>query len=219
MKKTAIILGATGLTGSLLLDRLVEDDKYGTIKLFSRRSCGKTSPKIREFTGDVIRLEQFREDFTGDVVFCCVGTTSAKTRDRNVYRDIDYGIPVKAARLARDNGIPAFLVISSLGSSPRSRIFYSRTKGEMERDVMALGVPHTYILRPSLILGKRDERRTTEGIAAVVMRLIRPLMTGWARRYRAIKASTIARAMIRLAEELPPEPVVDSCRIQELGTF
>ena len=219
MKKTAIILGATGLTGSLLLDRLVEDDKYGTIKLFSRRSCGKTSPKIREFTGDVIRLEQFREDFTGDVVFCCVGTTSAKTRDRNVYRDIDYGIPVKAARLARDNGIPAFLVISSLGSSPRSRIFYSRTKGEMERDVMALGVPHPYILRPSLILGKRDERRTTEGIAAVVMRLIRPLMTGWARRYRAIKASTIARAMIRLAEELPPEPVVDSCRIQELGTF
>ena len=219
MKKTAIILGATGLTGSLLLDRLVEDDKYGTIKLFSRRSCGKTSPKIREFTGDVIRLEQFREDFTGDVVFCCVGTTSAKTRDRNVYRDIDYGIPVKAARLARDNGIPAFLVISSLGSSPRRRIFYSRTKGEMERDVMALGVPHTYILRPSLILGKRDERRTTEGIAAVVMRLIRPLMTGWARRYRAIKASTIARAMIRLAEELPPEPVVDSCRIQELGTF
>lgn len=217
MGKTAIILGATGLTGGLLLEQLVEDEAYASVKVFSRRPCGIASPKIREYIGDVLQLEQFREDFSGDVVFCCVGTTSSKTRDRTIYRDIDYGIPVKAARMAKEEGIPAFLVVSALGSNPRSRIFYNRTKGEMERDVLGQGLPHTCILRPSLIVGKRAEKRLAERIGAVVLRLMRPLLVGRARKYRSIEAASIARAMIRLAEEKPPGPVVDSDRIEELG--
>jgi aspartate-semialdehyde dehydrogenase len=93
-QKTAIIIGATGLTGRLLLTRLVADDSYTSIKLFSRRVSGNKSPKIKEFIGDVLQLESFKNDFTADEVFCCIGTTSAKTKDRTVYKAIDFGIPL-----------------------------------------------------------------------------------------------------------------------------
>lgn len=217
-QRTAIILGATGLTGRLLLDRLAGDDRYGEIKLFSRRTSGHPSPKIREYIGDILQLEPFSKDFTADVVFCCVGTTSSKTSDRSIYRAIDYGIPYHAARLAGENGIPSFLVISSIGANPGSRIFYTRTKGEMEEAVLAQEVPHTYILRPSLILGDRNERRWTEEAGAVIMRSLRFLMGGRLRNYRPIEAATIASAMIHLDQLRPALKIIHSARIQELGS-
>ena len=216
-KRTAIVLGASGLTGRHLLERLVADDRYGEVRLFSRRNSGHSSPKIREYIGDILHLEQFREDFRADVVFCCVGTTSSKTGDRNLYRAIDYGIPFHAARLASENGIPAFLVISSIGADPKSRVFYTRTKGEMEEAVLSLQIPHTYILRPSLILGDRKERRWTEEAAAVIMKSARFLMTGRLRNYRPIEAATIASAMIHLDQARPDMKIIPSARIQEFG--
>lgn len=215
-RKTAILLGATGLTGNLLLHRLMADDRYATIKLFSRKPSGITSPKIKEFTGDVLQLDRFKGDFTADEVFVCVGTTSSKTKDRAVYRDIDFGIPHAAARLARENNIPAFLVISSMGANPRSKIFYSRTKGEMEQAVLGEKIPHTYILRPSLILGKRNESRIGEGIASVVMKVASPLLAGGMKKYRAIEADCIAAAMISLAGSRPQTRIVSSDMLQEL---
>ncbi len=217
-QRSAIVLGATGLTGGLLLDRLAADDRYGEVRLFSRKSSNHPSPKIREYIGDILQLEQFRDDFTADVVFCCVGTTSSKTRDRNIYRAIDYGIPFHAARLAKKNDIPSYLVISSIGANSKSRIFYTRTKGEMEEAVLAQDIPHTYILRPSLILGNRNERRWTEEVSGVIMQSVRFLMTGRLRNYRPIEAATIASAMIRLDQERPGLKIVHSARIQELGS-
>ncbi len=218
-QKTAILLGATGLTGRLLLDRLIADDNYSCIKLFSRRASGNSSTKIKEFIGDVIQLEQFQNDFTADVVFCCVGTTSAKTKDRVVYRAIDYGIPVTASKLAKENKIPTFLVISSMGANAGSRIFYSRTKGEMEHAVLDQKIPHTYILRPSLILGERGERRMGESIGASFMKLSSPLLLGKAKKYRAINADAIAAAMIILAKSEYQEQIVPSDVIQVLSNI
>ena len=108
---TAIILGATGLTGRLLLNKLIADDSYASIKLFSRKSSGNNSPKVEEFIGDLLQLEHFKNEFIADEVFCCIGTTSAKTRDRTIYKAIDYGIPHEAAKLARENYIPTFMAI------------------------------------------------------------------------------------------------------------
>jgi len=216
-KKTAIILGATGLTGSLLLKDLITDDSYSEIKLFSRRATGIDSPKIKEFIGDVIQLENFRDDFTADEVYCCIGTTSAKTKDRAVYRDIDFGIPVKAARLARENKITTFLVISTMGASAQSKVFYSRTKGEMEQAVLDQKIPNTYILRPSLILGERGERRITENVGALVMKAIDPILRGKAEKYRAIEASIIAAALIELAASDHGTQIVPSDVIQFYG--
>jgi uncharacterized protein YbjT (DUF2867 family) len=216
-KKTAIILGATGLTGSLLLERLITDESYSTIKLFSRRTSGNPSPKIREYMGDILQLERFRNDFTADVVYCCVGTTSAKTKDRTSYKAIDFGIPVAAAKLAKENGVPTFLVISTMGADKRSKIFYSRTKGEMEQVVLDQKIPNTYIIRPSLILGDRHERRMAETAGAFIMKLAGALLVGKLKKYRAIDADRIAAAMITLAESKPDIRIVKSDILQELG--
>jgi len=216
-QKTAIILGATGLTGSLLLSRLIEDASYSTIKLFSRRPSGNPSPKIKEFIGDMLHLEQFRNDFTADVVFCCVGTTSAKTKERTIYKAIDFGIPFAAAKLAKENSIPTFLVISSMGANSKSRIFYSRTKGEMEQAVLDQRIPHTYIIRPSLILGDRSESRMAENAGAFIMKTVSTLMVGKLKKYRAIEADRIAAAMIDLEQSKPDIRIVESDILQELG--
>ena len=113
MKKTAIILGASGLTGGLLLKKLIVDDRYESINLFSRSSIKGLPNKVKQYIGDLLELEQFKNDFTGDEVYCCIGTTAKKTPDKSLYRDIDYGIPVAAAKLAKANRINTFLVIFS----------------------------------------------------------------------------------------------------------
>ena len=217
-QKTAILLGATGLTGRLLLTRLVADDSYVSIKLFSRRASGNKSPKIKEFIGDTLQLESFKNDFTADEVFCCIGTTSAKTKDRTVYKAIDFGIPFTASKLAKDNNIPTFLVISSMGANTKSNIFYSRTKGEMEQAVLSQNIPNTYILRPSLIMGERDQRRIGERVGAVLLKLTSVFLVGRLKKYRAIEADCIASAMIHLATSKPDMQIVSSDNIQELGT-
>ena len=136
MNKTAIILGASGLTGGLLLEKLIVDDRYESIKLFSRSSIKGLPNKVKQYIGDLLELEQFKNDFTGDEVYCCIGTTAKKTPDKSLYRDIDYGIPVAAAKLAKANRINTFLVISAMGANKKSNIFYNRTKGEMEQEVL-----------------------------------------------------------------------------------
>lgn len=214
-QKTAIILGGTGLTGSLLLNRLLADSSYSSIKLFSRKTSGTNSPKIKEFIGDMFQLEQFSQDFTADEVYCCIGTTSALTRDRDVYRAIDFGIPVAAARLAKVNRIPTFLVMSSMGANAKSKIFYSRTKGEMEQAVLDQVIPHTYILRPSLILGDRNEKRFGENAGAIFLKSAHIFLRGSLKKYRAIHADCIAAAMINISKTLPDLQIVPSDLIQE----
>ena len=156
-QKTAIILGATGLTGGLLLEKLIDDPNYKTIKIFTRRSTNNTSPKIKEYVIDLLALENYKADFTADEVFCCIGTTSSKTKDKSIYKKIDFGIPATAAKLAKENHIETFVVISAMGANKNSRVFYNKTKGEMEQAVLNQQIKHTYILRPSL--NKRRSKR------------------------------------------------------------
>lgn len=198
-KESAILLGATGLVGSHLLERLLEDEHYSQVKVFSRRPVGLSHPKLTEVLIDLFELENYREEFTADVVFVCIGTTRKKTPDLETYKKVDYGIPYTAAKLASRNGIKKFLVVSALGADAGSRIFYSRTKGEMEEAVLAQKIPKTYIFQPSLITGDRKETRMGESAGEKIMKVVNPLLFGSWKKYRSIKASTIAASMHRVA--------------------
>jgi uncharacterized protein YbjT (DUF2867 family) len=213
--KTAIILGATGLTGSLLLKKLLKDPAFEKIKLFSRSSAAENSPKIEEHLIDMFQLEKHSEAFTADVVFCCIGTTKAKTPDTETYKKIDYGIPVTAARLSKQNGIDTFIVISALGADENSSIFYNKTKGEMQRDVLKQNIQNTYILQPSLIVGDRAENRFGEKIATFFMKAFGFLVP---KKYKMIKAETIAEAMLILAKEDYSEKIITSEKIKKIAT-
>ncbi|QXP67888.1 NAD(P)H-binding protein [Polaribacter sp. AHE13PA] len=199
MKKTAIILGATGLTGNHILHKLIEDKNYETIKLFSRSKIDGLPKKVKQFIGNILDLTQFKANFTADEVYCCIGTTAKKTPDKTLYKKIDYGIPVAAAKLSKENNITTFLVVSAMGANAKSTVFYNKTKGEMERDVLKQNIINTFILRPSLIGGERKESRILEKIGLVVIKIIQPLFIGKLKEYKIIDAENIAQAMINLA--------------------
>ncbi|MEO0525589.1 MAG: nucleoside-diphosphate sugar epimerase [Bacteroidota bacterium] len=215
--KTAILLGATGLTGTFLTHILLGDHRYVKVKSFSRSPIGFSHPKLEEYLVDVLELKNNEGDFIGDEVFCCVGTTKDKTPNKNAYKKIDYGIPVSAARLCKDKNMKTFIVISSLGADAKSPVFYNRTKGEMEEEVIGLQVAKTHILRPSLISGSRKERRVGEWLAKQMMKAVDPLLLGSLKKYRSIGPNAIAKSMVWLANTDYEHVYVESDQIHRIS--
>jgi uncharacterized protein YbjT (DUF2867 family) len=217
MGKLAIILGATGLTGGQLLNYVLSDSYYEKVLVFGRRPLGINHPKLEEHILDLFQLRNKEEIFKSDVVFCCVGTTKAKTPNKATYKDIDYGIPVAAAELSKKNNIQCFVVMSSLGANANSPIFYNRIKGEMELAVLALEIPQTYVLQPSLIMGKRNEFRLGEALFKGLMHFINPLLIGQFRRYQSIQSTTLALAMAVLPKSIRLSGIIPSNIIKDIA--
>ncbi len=216
-EKTAIVLGATGLTGGILLRELLEDPRYGKILVFSRSPLEVSHPRLEVHLGDLLSMSDFKSDFEADEVFCCIGTTKAKTPDKELYRAIDFGIPVSAARLCSERGINTFLVMSSLGANSGSSVFYSRIKGEMEEAVLKQGIPYTYIMQPSIIGGQRDEKRPGELLAKKLFAVLNYILVGPLKKYRSIPPEDIARAMIWLANNKYSVKRIESDKIKEIA--
>lgn len=211
--KTAIIIGASGLTGSRVLSQLLEDPRYDHIKTFSRKSGNVTHTKLQEFVVDLTMPETFKEKFTGDEVYCCIGTTRKKTPDTETYRSIDIGIPLMAARLGKENGIKKMAVISAIGANKKSRFIYNRIKGEMEEAVLKEGPECVYILRPSFIGGKRMEKRAGESVGLALFRIFKPLFIGPMKKYAVVEADQIARRMIEEVNSDRPSAIIESDQI------
>ncbi len=216
--KTAIILGATGLTGGYLLNILLKDPEYSKIILFSRSSVGFQHEKLEEHLVDLFELEKYKETFVADEVFCCIGTTKSKTPDNETYKKIDLGIPVTAAKLCRQNNIEKFLVISALGADANSSVFYNKVKGEMQHQVLEQGISKTYIFQPSLIAGDREEKRFFENLAIKSFKVLNKLMIGSLRKYRSIHPETIAKAMHICAKNGYSKILIESDEIQEIAS-
>ncbi|MCO5724414.1 NAD(P)H-binding protein [Robiginitalea marina] len=216
-KKKAIVLGATGLVGGILTRRLLEDGRYGEVLVFARRPMGLAHPKLKVVVADLLELAGQETQFTADEVYCCVGTTRAKTPDRTLYAAVDKGIPVAAAKLCVARGIPSLFVVSALGADTASRFFYNRVKGEMEEAVLKQGLPRAVFLQPSLIGGARKENRPAERVARALMGILAPLMVGPLSRARIISASDIADAMLWLANHPGGGPRITSEHIRALA--
>ena len=197
--KTAIILGATGLTGGYVLNALLDDNRYSKVILFSRSSVEIKHEKLKEILVDMFHLERYKSQFLADEVFCCVGTTKAKTPDKEQYKEIDYGIPVTVARICKEQQIPSLLIISALGANPNSSLFYSRLKGVMEKDVEEEQLEKVHFLQPSLISGKRKEFRLGEWFMKQLMKILNLVLVGPLDKYKSIHPKVIATAMIWLA--------------------
>lgn len=214
MERVAIILGITGVSGTELAKKLLEDARYSQVISIHRRPSGIEHPKFKEYVGS---LKEYPQKITADVLFCCVGTTQAKTPDKEVYRAVDYGIPLQAARFCYTNGIPNLIIISALGANANSLFFYNRIKGEMERDVQDIGVKNTYFLQPSLITGERQETRKGEYMMKQFMKLINPILLGNFKKYRSIHPESIVKAMIKLDQDGYQRSRIPSDEIQNLA--
>jgi uncharacterized protein YbjT (DUF2867 family) len=215
----AVLLGATGLVGGHCLELLLGDAEYGRVVVLGRRASGRAHPRLDERVGDVERLlDEHASGFGGADVFCCVGTTIRAAGSQEAFRRVDHDLPVHAARVASGAGARHFLLVSAAGADAGSRVFYNRVKGETEAAVAALPFAGVALLRPSLLLGNRAERRPAEALAQKVAPLLSPLLRGGLRKYRAIHAATVAAALVRLAKEgVRGTVVVESDQIERLG--
>lgn len=191
----ATIIGATGLIGGHLLDMLLNDASFTTVRILIRRPLEISHPKLEKKLVDFSDMESFRLALEGtDVIFCCIGTTMKKMKgDQAAYRKVDYDIAVNAAKLGKANGCEKFVLVSAVGADSKSRNFYLRLKGETEEAVQASGIESVYILRPSLLIGNRKEFRAGEKLAIWLMPLFSFLLPA---KYKPVKASDVARAMI-----------------------
>ncbi len=199
MAKTALVVGATGLIGKELVQRLLFSEEYSTVKVLVRRKMDIVHPKLISIVVDFDHIQNYASDIYGDVFFSCLGSTKSKTPDKKEYYKIDHDYPLLLARIAYDNYINEFHLISSIGANPDSRIFYVRMKGETERDISAIPFKTIHIYRPSLLTGNRKEKRVMEKIGLIMWKLINPILLGALRKYRSISDKTIAIAMIKNA--------------------
>lgn len=195
---TVALLGATGLVGRHCLDLLASDRAFERVEVIARRKFAEaTAPRIEAHIVDVEHLEERPDLFRVDEVICALGTTIKTAGSKARFRDVDYGIPLTAAKLALKEGARHFLLVSALGADAHSRIFYNRVKGELEDALRTLGFRSVTIVRPSLLLGEREEFRLGEEIA----KRLAWIVPG---KYRPIHARAVAAALVRCAKEDVP---------------
>jgi uncharacterized protein YbjT (DUF2867 family) len=216
--RRAILLGATGLVGGHCLDLLLEDDAYLSVVSLGRRKTAREHAKLEEHAVDFERLEDYAQLISGDDLFCCLGTTIKKAGSQAAFRQIDFTYVKESARIASENGAEQFLLVSALGASVRSRIFYNRTKGEVEAAVAKFPFRGVQVFRPSLLLGERAEYRAGERLAEKAMKVFSILLVGSMRKYRPVQARAVAGAMIKVAKRRPAGVnVFESDRIAEIA--
>jgi uncharacterized protein YbjT (DUF2867 family) len=200
MGKTALVLGATGLVGSALVEQLISSDAYDKVILFLRRSSGKQSEKLVEHIIDFDDPESWMHLVKGDVLFSAFGTTIKKAGSQENQFRIDYTYQYQFAEVAKNNGVATCVLVSSAGADSKSKLFYSRMKGQLDDAVQKLGFENLVILKPSVLVGQRSETRLGETLGIVLGRLFTRLPG--LQKYRPIEASIVARAMIKGASGL-----------------
>lgn len=193
----AIIAGATGLIGNSLLSQLLDHPEFTKVTAVVRKKIPLMHPKLVQLVVDFDQLEKHEQQIKGDVVFCALGTTKSKTPDPLQYRKIDYQYPLDIAFIAHQNGATQYHLVSAMGASEKSAIFYSRLKGEVECDLKSIPFKAIHIYRPSLLDGDRKEHRNAEGIMIQLMRILNPLLIGGLKKYRSIKIEKVASAMLK----------------------
>jgi uncharacterized protein YbjT (DUF2867 family) len=199
--KTALLIGATGLVGSQLLLALLADDRFDHVISFGRRKTGEDHPKLLEHAIDFDAPASWSSLVKGDIAFSSLGTTLKQAGSQAAQKKVDYDYPFEFAKAAKSNGVASYVLVSAAGSDPGSRMFYSRIKGELDRDVQKLGFQRVRIMRPSLLGGQRASARAGEKVGSVVLGALNAI--GVARKYREIPAEVVAKAMIHAA--LDPE--------------
>ena len=196
--RTALVFGATGLVGRYLVEELIMNMKYTSVKVFTRRPLEVEHIKVIEKVVDVESVDSYSDEIRGDDLFICLGTTIKKAGSVSRVEELDRVMPVKIASIALKNGVKRIAVVSAIGARSSAGNFYNRIKGLMEEDIIKLGFGRTIIVRPSMLLGKRSEFRLMETIGKGVMKGLSFIFSGKLRIYRAVHGRVVARAMITL---------------------
>ncbi|MDC0926318.1 NAD(P)H-binding protein [Candidatus Pelagibacter sp.] len=214
--KTALLFGSSGLVGGHLLNQLINDNKYSKIKLFIRKDPEISDPKVEVIKTNFNNLQNHKEDIKGDDCFFSIGTTKQNSPDKNEYRRVELDMPKEIAQIAKLNSVNSFVFVSSGYADPKSSGDYLKFKGEVEEELKKLNFPKLGIMRPSFLLGDRKEKRIGEKIGIFIFKLFSPLFLGPIKKMKPIHSATVAKAMIRTANENLEKNIFESNEIAEL---
>jgi uncharacterized protein YbjT (DUF2867 family) len=210
MLKTALVLGATGLVGKTLVEQLCKDHRYQTVTCLVRKplsidffcanaDSANSADKIQPIVVDFENLQDYQGYFGCQHIYVCLGTTIKKAGSKGAFRKVDFEYVHVAAQLARAQRAVSFVWISSVGANAKSTNFYLRVKGELENAIIGMsGLDNASAVRPSLLLGERDNIRPAEKFASILSPFLSPLLLGGLSKYKPVEAATVAAQMIRL---------------------
>ena len=214
--RTALVFGSSGLVGRHLLNQLIKDDNYNKIKIFVRSEPEINHSKVEIIKTDFNNLENHKEEIKGNDCFFCIGTTKKNSPNKDEYQRIELDIPKEIAKIAKSNSVNSFIFVSALYANLKSSGDYVRFKGLVEEELKELNFPKLAILRPSFLMGDRKEKRAGEKIGIFVFKLLSPLLLGPLKKMRPIHSETVAKAMIRAANENLEKNIFESNEIDEL---
>jgi uncharacterized protein YbjT (DUF2867 family) len=216
-QKKALVFGATGLVGNLLVEELKSFEKYSCIRIFVRQPL-ELGGTIDQVVTDFTDMQKLRESLEGDDIFICLGTTIKKAGSIESMEKIDRDLPVMIAEEARKAGVGRIAVVSSIGADPKSKNYYLRIKGEMEEGILSAAFDRTVIVRPSILLGERKEKRAGESAGKIVMKVVSPVLTGKLLKYRAIHGRDVALAMIKLIGQANDKMIYESDELLRIAS-
>lgn len=201
MSFSVTLLGATGLIGQHLLTLLLADNEVSSIICVSRRPLDTQADKLTTIITPLDKLQEHPDAFQSDQLICCLGTTIKTAGSKSAFRQVDYGYVCEAAQLAKQQGTTQMQVISAVGADSQSPFFYNKVKGEMEEALQIIGFDSLHIIRPSLLLGERPERRLAEDLSKPFTRILSPLLVGHLKRYQPINGSDVAKKMLSICKQ------------------
>ena len=205
-KKTAIVIGATGLIGKQLVKLLINDTDFDKIKVFVRRTIGISNPKIEEYIIDFNNLTSCEDKIKGDVLFSTLGTTIKQAGSKENQYLVDFTYQYEIAKIASDNGVKNYTLVSSSGANPKSKVFYSRIKGELDDAIKRLSFSRIKIFKPSLLIGQRQDKRIGEKIGEKVLKVV--TVIPFLKKYKAIQGKEVAQAMINVENDSNKSPLL-----------
>ena len=213
--KTALLFGSSGLVGGHLFNQLIKDINYSKIKLFVRTDAEISDPKVEIIKTDFNNLQNHKEDIKGDDCFFCIGTTKKNSPDKDEYKRVELDIPKEIAQIAKSNLVNSFIFVSALYANPKSSGDYVKFKGLVEEELKELNFQKLVLMRPSFLMGDRKEKRVGEKIGIFVFKLLSPLLLGPLKKMKPIHSETVAKAMIRTANENLEKTTFESNEIVE----
>lgn len=193
MQKTGILIGATGLLGSALLTFLLEDENYEKIKIFVRKASKIQHQKIEEIIiQDFEEIDNYKDFIKGDILFSCLGTTLKKAKSKEKFAKIEVEYPIQFAQIAKENNCQNFVFVSVNKANIDSSNLFKKTKAKLEEELKKLNISNLQILRPSFIIGDRNEVRANEDLWRVLNAAF-PMFVPSSK--KTIRVNTVAKFM------------------------
>lgn len=200
--KTALILGASGLTGGFLLEYLLQDSTYSKVISIGRSKLDIDADKLEQYAINFDSVEDYASLFKCNDIFIALGTTIKKAGSKEKFYKVDFTYINDCATMAKRQGATQCILVSAVGADPDSMVFYNRVKGEAEVALKSLDFWGLHIFQPSILLGERNENRFGEAIAQKIGKGLDFVLGGLLSKYQPIEAEELAMAMVKSARRI-----------------